>query len=106
MSRYDPETLSGEMNKKLISRIVLIAFIAEIFIWLFVGLFGKAGADGFNQIVNIFLLAHSGAMLIDPDPAGFGSHALFFITGFIQWVIVVALLQYVYLAIRTIRGRH
>jgi hypothetical protein len=86
------------MKKKLIAKIVLLAFIMEVVFWIFVGLFGKVGADGCNQIANIFLLAHSGAMLIDPDPSGFGSHVLFFITGFMQWVIVVALLRYVCLA--------
>jgi hypothetical protein len=82
------------MNKRNIVVILLSSLAIEAFLWIMVGVFGKVGADDFNRLVTCFLWAHIGAMLIDPDPAGYGSFFIYSISGFAQWVIIMIIAVY------------
>lgn len=82
------------MKKSGIVVILISALAIESFLWIIVGLFGKVGADGFNKSVTCFLWAHIGAMLIDPDPSGYGSFFIYSISGFVQWIIIMIIAVY------------
>jgi hypothetical protein len=82
------------MKKRDIVVVLVSALAIESFLWLIAGVFGKVGADGFNRSVSFFLWAHIGAMLIDPDPAGYGSFFIYSISGFVQWVIIIIIAVY------------
>ncbi len=82
------------MKKRSVVIIFVSALAIESLLWIIVGVFGKVGADGFNKSATYFLWAHIGAMLIDPDPSGYGSFFLYSISGFVQWIIIMIIAVY------------
>lgn len=82
------------MKKRNIVVIILSALAIESFLWIMVGVLGEVGADGFNRSVSCFLWAHIGAMLIDPDPSGYGSFIIYSVSGFFQWTIIMMIAVY------------
>jgi hypothetical protein len=80
------------------TKILLMATMIELFLWLLVGIFGKVGADGFNETMNVFLWAHLGAQLIWPDPSfqfGIG-YVVYFTIGVCQWIVLCVGLMYIF----------